>query len=65
MRGEKITIRGPLGIWPFPLLNALLQLIQSLRLGGTAYQNVETITWVDWRGRERRIVIHRKAEWER
>jgi hypothetical protein len=35
---------------------------QSSSYQAPAYQNVETITWVDWRGRERRIEIHRKAE---
>jgi uncharacterized membrane-anchored protein YhcB (DUF1043 family) len=28
----------------------------------SAYQNEEVITWTDWRGRERRIEIHRKVE---
>jgi hypothetical protein len=66
MRDEKeILIRGPLGIWHFPMLNAILRLIQSLSGASTSslgYQNVETITWTDWRGRERKIVIHRMAE---
>jgi len=26
-----------------------------------SYENEEEIVWVDWRGRERRIVIHRRA----
>jgi|YelNatPaOPRAMG01_1025707.scaffolds.fasta_scaffold17618_3 hypothetical protein len=26
------------------------------------YQNEETIVWTDWRGRERRIAIHRDAK---
>jgi membrane protein YqaA with SNARE-associated domain len=26
-----------------------------------AYHNTETIVWVDWRGRERKIEIHREA----
>jgi hypothetical protein len=60
---NKIIIRGPLGIWVFPLLNVLLQLIRLAKFNRPAYQNIETITWTDWRGKERRIEIHRNAEW--
>jgi hypothetical protein len=27
------------------------------------YENVERITWVDWRGRTRAVEIHRRAKW--
>lgn len=27
-----------------------------------SYQNVEVIEWTDWRGRSRKITIHRRAE---
>jgi hypothetical protein len=27
---EELPIRGPLGIWPFPLLNALVLIIRAL-----------------------------------
>lgn len=30
-RSEEYVIRGPFGIWPFPILNALLQFIALLR----------------------------------
>jgi hypothetical protein len=26
------------------------------------YKNEETIVWIDWRGRERKITIHRDAK---
>jgi hypothetical protein len=60
---ERLLVKGPLGLWNFPLLNIILSLILSDgSVSGAGYQNEETITWVDWRGRERKIVIHRKAE---
>jgi hypothetical protein len=47
-----------LGILVGAFLLALL-----LHPGGLGYENVERITWVDWRGRTRTVEIHRRAEW--
>ena len=40
-------------------------LLSQQPLGGQsfkAYSNIEEINWVDWRGRTRKVVIHRRAE---
>jgi len=29
-RGQTTLIRGPLGIWPFPILNALIIIFQTI-----------------------------------
>lgn len=65
-------LRGPLGIWTFPLLTFLRDIISlggarsgiaPRILGGspTKLENVETIVWTDWKGRERPITIHREV----
>ena len=56
--------KGPLGIWNFPLLNLLLEMMQGsagqkLR---PAMKNVEVIKWTDWKDRPREIEIHREVE---
>ena len=63
--------RGPLGLWPWPIVNLLLALVEQIRVRGyggqamaSSYTNVEEIKWTDWKGRERKIIIHRKAEVE-
>jgi hypothetical protein len=57
-------LRGPLGIWTFPILNALLQRLQlqAQHISKPLLQNKETITWQDWKGRPRKIEIHREVE---
>ena len=60
-------ISGPLGLWSWPLLNALLNLVQSKRLSNASMPspqliNEETWTWIDWHGKERTITVHRKVE---
>jgi hypothetical protein len=60
-------ITGPLGLWKFPILNILRQMLLQLRQGqGLAptaqVVNEERITWVDWKGRERNMVIHREVK---
>jgi hypothetical protein len=50
-----MIIEGPFKIWPFPLLNLLLAIIS----GST--ENVETWRWVDYKGRERVIEVHREV----
>jgi hypothetical protein len=57
-------ISGPLGLWPFPLLNLLLQILGSRSGVFTSpirAENLEEIVWTDWRGRERRMTIHREV----
>jgi hypothetical protein len=36
--------------------------ILLLQQSSMGYENVERITWVDWRGRTRVVEIHRRAE---
>jgi len=62
-------IRGPLGIWPFPILNFLLQVVQFSRSSAgfstessSKLENLEVIEWVDWKGRERKMTIHREVK---
>lgn len=54
-----------LGLWHWPLVNAVLGIIGGGGVisppSGIIVQNTETITWTDWRGRERRTVVERKV----
>jgi hypothetical protein len=61
----KRMLRGPLGLWPFPILNFLLSILQvsSLQTSRLTAQNVETWELVrDERGRLVNVVVHRKVE---
>jgi len=66
-----LRIQGPLGIWPWPLVNRLLEIMG--RAGGSSIRgrrgsltstmaNVERWQWVDYRGRKRELVIHREVK---
>lgn len=67
------SIRGPFGLWGFPLLNALVYLVGNIAPPGflgsrgmagarpVAAENYERVVWTDWRGRERHMDIHREA----
>jgi len=61
-------ISGPLGIWPFPVLNFLRDLVEGIRSRPSVLssqpvvRNVEEIVWTDWKGRERKMTIHREVE---
>jgi len=68
-------IVGPLGFWRFPFLNRLLALFQGrkLALPGTSQvqaalpdvaraHNLETWEWTDYKGRDRKITVHREVE---
>lgn len=50
-------IRGPLGIWPFPILNALIQMSQQAggRDGGVSVESYNVIR--DERGRIESVEI--------
>lgn len=36
-------------------------IVLTYMMPASAYENEEEIVWVDWRGRERRVTIHRRA----
>ncbi len=47
------------------VVSVLVTLVWLIR-GSTStprLQNTEVIEWVDWRGRARRVIIHRRVEW--
>lgn len=66
-------IVGVLG-WPYPVLNALLGFFERLRerrlarlsRSGmtlkTTVKNVEKVSWVDYKGRKRSLVIEREVK---
>jgi len=66
-------IIGPLG-WPYPILNILRRIIERIRERrksfsilqnldrSSALENIEEVVWIDWKGRERKIIIHRKVD---
>jgi len=68
-------MKGPLGLWPFPLVNILKKLVQSIgisqsstgritqfRSPSTIVRNQERIVWQDWEGKERVITVERQIE---
>jgi len=71
-------IVGPLGIWTFPLLNFLLTILVGSPTGffkqrrfstrskepalQTQARNIEVWEWTDYRGRKRKLVVHREVE---
>ena len=58
---------GPFGIWPFPILNFILQMLNQRKQTPIAQtqvgkvNNVETWEWEDWKGKQRKFVIHREV----
>jgi len=69
-----LPLVGPLG-WPYPFLNLFLDLVNELkrgkggaRLGRERFsvseprmRNLEEVTWTDWKGRDRKMSIHREV----
>ena len=56
-------ITGPLGIWPFPLLNFLLEVVRAFRgQEGTKLSNIER--WEAYRDEKGRLIVevHREVE---
>lgn len=65
---------GPFG-WPYPFVNLFLDLVNELKRGrGGArltqgrissprpiISNLEEVTWTDWKGRDRKMSIHREV----
>lgn len=68
------TVSGPLGIWPWPLVNLLMKMLDKKGSQGTSrtpmlpapraniVSNTEKITWTDWKGRVRHINIEREVK---
>jgi hypothetical protein len=62
--------KGILGIWSWPIVNIILALIYSraptqlVKTTSTPAKakNIEEWVWTDYRGKERRIVVHRQVE---
>jgi len=71
---EETQVRGPLGIWHFPLLNAFLRFLELLRRRRFSHvatgtktprimtKNIEVWEWQDYKGRTRKIVARREVE---
>lgn len=69
-------IVGPFGLWWFPILNRLLAIFQNRKLMTPQIQalpapdsrdvarahNRETWEWTDYKGRDRKITVHREVE---
>jgi hypothetical protein len=60
-------IKGPLGLWNFPLLTMIMSLMQggagqSTRSLNPVMKNDEIWRWVDYKGREREFVISREVK---
>lgn len=53
--------QGPLGIWPYPLINLILSLAEKTA-GKQGVSNVEEWAWVDSAGQKRVLTVHRKVE---
>jgi len=66
VRRAPATIVGPLGLWPWPVLNFLLSFIYYARLrtgvGSSTVENVEEWELVtDERGELKKIIVHRRV----
>jgi len=62
---------GPLGIWPYPVLNLILEFFEGVRAGRgglgastlrTTTKNIEKIRWTDYKGHDRTLVIEREVK---
>ncbi len=68
------VFRGPFGIWPYPVINFLLRIVELLKSEGSqplistshslkpAMANVERWQWIDYKGRKRELVIEREVK---
>jgi hypothetical protein len=61
-RGRGVGKRSVAALIVLGALAGLLLALLLLQPGEQGYENVERITWVDWRGRTRTIEIHRRVE---
>ena len=61
---------GPLGIWPYPVLNLVLEFFEGVRAGKglgastlrTTTKNIEKIRWTDYKGHDRTLVVEREVK---
>lgn len=62
---------GPLGIWPYPVLNLILEFFEGVRAGRSALgistlrtttKNIEKVRWIDYKGHDRTLVIEREVK---
>ena len=68
---------GPLGLWDFPLINRLFEILGRYRLvaataptaivypyvaTATSAKNIEEWEWIDFRGQTRTLKVHREVE---
>lgn len=58
--------RGPLGLWPFPIVNMILQMLQQRSTATTQRvpqrtHNIEKWEWTDYKGNKREFTIHREV----
>ena len=69
-REGALRVAGPLGLWPFPILNLVLELFETVRAGrggfaeagsATSLANVEVWEWVDRRGKKRTLTVRREV----
>lgn len=66
-----LRFSGFFGIWTWPLVNALLEIMaaRGLRSGvrgrgslTSKMTNLERYEWLDYKGRKRELVIHREVK---
>ena len=60
------SFKGPLGLWSFPILNFILQMMQGQRTSAIRpvagrIRNEEKWNWTDYKGRPREFIIHREV----
>lgn len=60
-------IKGPLGLWNFPLMAMIMSLVQggARQSRGSltpVMKNDETWEWTDYKGRDRKLVISREVK---
>jgi hypothetical protein len=53
--------KGFLGIWTWPILNLILEILAQRDLSSSKLENIEEIEFEDWKGRTRKIRIHREV----
>jgi len=66
-------VKGPFGFWPFPIINMILQMLQTRQLptvqavaeralpAPQKTRNTEKWEWTDYKGNKREFTIHREV----
>ena len=60
-----VKIKGPLGIWTYPILNILIEMLTTIRARqgfASTRSNIEVWEYTDRKGKKRTIRVHRKVE---